>query len=129
MKILGIGVDIIDNIRIRLLLKNKGFISRIFSKNEILNSKKIINKTNFFSKRFAAKEALAKALGTGFRNNLNFKDIEISNDKLGKPYYLINNKIKRLIIKKKKVNNFELFLSISDEKEYSIAFTIIQKKT
>ena len=93
MKILGIGVDIIDNIRIRFLLKNKGFISRIFSKNEILNSKKIINKTNFFSKRFAAKEALAKALGTGFRNNLNFKDIEISNDKLGKPYYLINNKI------------------------------------
>ena len=129
MKILGIGVDIIDNIRIRLLLKDKSFISRIFSKNEILNSKKIINKTNFFSKRFAAKEALAKALGTGFRNNLNFKDIEISNDKLGKPYYLINNKIKRLIIKKKKVINFELFLSISDEKEYSIAFTIIQKKT
>ena len=129
MTILGIGVDIIDNIRISLLLKNKSFISRIFSKNEILNSKKIINKTNFFSKRFAAKEALAKALGTGFRNNLNFKDIEISNDKLGKPYYLINNKIKRLIIKKKKVNNFELFLSISDEKEYSIAFTIIQKKT
>ena len=129
MKIIGIGVDIINNIRIRLLLKNKSFISRIFSKNEILNSKKIINKTNFFSKRFAAKEALAKALGTGFRNNLNFKDIEISNDKLGKPYYLINNRIKRLIIKKKKVNNFELFLSISDEKEYSIAFTIIQKKT
>ena len=129
MKIIGIGVDIINNIRIRLLLKDKSFISRIFSKNEILNSKKIINKTNFFSKRFAAKEALAKALGTGFRNNLNFKDIEISNDKLGKPYYLINNKIKRLIIKKKKVNNFELFLSISDEKEYSIAFTIIQKKT
>ena len=129
MKIIGIGVDIINNIRIRLLLKDKSFISRIFSKNEILNSKKIINKTNFFSKRFAAKEALVKALGTGFRNNLNFKDIEISNDKLGKPYYLINNKIKRLIIKKKKVNNFELFLSISDEKEYSIAFTIIQKKT
>ena len=126
MKTLGIGVDIINNDRIKLLLKNKNFINRIFSKNEILISKKFLNKINFFSKRFAAKESLVKALGTGFRDNLNFKDIEIYNDKLGKPYYLVNPKMKRLIKKKKKVNNFELFLSISDEKEYSIAFTIIQ---
>ena len=90
-------------------------------------SKKIVNKTNFFSKRFAAKESFVKALGTGFRKNLNFKDIEINNDKLGKPYYLIKPKIKRLIKKINKVNNFELFLSISDEKDYSVAFTIIQK--
>ena len=94
---------------------------------EILVSKKILNKTNFFSKRFAAKEAFAKALGVGFRNNLNFKDIEIINDKLGKPYYLITNKIKNLIKRKKKVNNFKLFLSISDEKDYSVAFAIVQK--
>ena len=129
MKILGIGVDIIKNNRIKNSIKNHKFIDRIFSKNELELSVSSKNKIGYFSKRFAAKEAFAKALGTGFRNNLNFKDIEISNDKLGKPYYLINNKIKRLIIKKKKVNNFELFLSISDEKEYSIAFTIIQKKT
>ena len=87
-----------------------------------------MNKTNFFSKRFEAKESFAKALGTGFRNNLFYKDIEIINDKLGKPYYLTNNKIKKLIKKKKKINKFELFLSISDEKDYSIAFTIIQRK-
>ena len=49
--------------------------------------KNLNNKTNYFAKRFAAKEALSKALGTGFRNNLNFKDIEILNDNLGKPYY------------------------------------------
>ena len=127
MKTIGIGVDIIDNNRIRDLSKKKNFINRTFSKNEILISKKFSNKSNFFSKRFAAKEAFSKALGTGFRNNLNFKDIEIVNDKMGKPYYLINNKIKRLIKNKKKVNNFELFLSISDEKDYSVAFTIIQK--
>ena len=127
MKTLGIGVDMINNDRIKLLLKNKNFINRIFSKKEILISKKFLNKINFFSKRFAAKESLVKALGTGFRDNLNFKDIEIYNDKLGKPYYLVNPKMKRLIKKKKKVNNFELFLSISDEKDYSIAFTIIQK--
>ncbi len=128
MKTIGIGVDIIDNSRIKLLLKNKNFIKRTFSRKEIFFSKKIKNKVNFFSKRFAAKEAFVKALGTGFRDNLNFKDIEILNNKLGKPYYAINNKIKKLVRYKKKVKNFELFLSISDEKDYSVAFTIIQKK-
>ena len=53
--------------------------------------------------------------------------MQIANDKLGKPYYIISSKIKNLIKKKKKLKNFNLFLSISDEKEYSIAFTIIQK--
>ena len=127
MKTIGIGVDIVDNNRIKSLIKNKKFVNRIFSKKEITISKKYLNKTNFFSKRFAAKESFAKALGTGFRNNLNLKDIEIINDKLGKPYYLISPKIKKLIQKKKKTKNFQLFLSISDEKDYSVAFTIIQK--
>ena len=127
MKTIGIGVDIVDNNRIKFLIKNKKFINRIFSKKEITISKNYLNKTNFFSKRFAAKESFAKALGTGFRNNLNLKDIEIINDKLGKPYYLISPKIKKLIKKKKKIKNFQLFLSISDEKDYSVAFTIIQK--
>ncbi len=127
MKTVGIGVDIIDNKRFKKLIKDKKFINRIFSKKEISASKKKLNKINFFSNRFAAKESFAKALGTGFRNKLNFKDIEILNDKLGKPFYLINNKIKQIIKKNKKISNFELFLSISDEKDYSVAFTIIQK--
>ena len=127
MKTVGIGVDIIDNKRFKKLIKDNKFINRIFSKKEISASKKKLNKINFFSNRFAAKESFAKALGTGFRNKLNFKDIEIVNDNLGKPFYLINNKIKQIIKKNKKIANFELFLSISDEKDYSIAFTIIQK--
>ena len=127
MKTIGIGVDIVRNDRIKSLIKSKNFINRTFSKKEISMSKKILNKTNFFSKRFAAKESFAKALGTGFRNNLSFKDIEIINDKLGKPYYLTNDKITKLIRRKKRINKFELFLSISDEKDYSVSFTIIQK--
>jgi holo-[acyl-carrier protein] synthase len=127
MKIIGIGVDIIQNKRIHSSIKNKKFLNRIFHKSEILISKNIKNKTNYFSKRFAAKEAFAKALGTGFRDDLNFKDIQICNNKFGKPDYLISSKINNLIKKKKNVKNFNLFLSISDEKEYSIAFTIIQK--
>ena len=128
MKTLGIGIDIINNKRIRALINNKSFIDRTYSKSEIKLSKKIANKTNYFAKRFAAKESLAKAIGTGFRNGLNFKDIQILNNKFGEPYYLINKKIKSFINKKKSVKNFDLFLSISDEKDYSVAFTILQTK-
>tara|TARA_B100001057_G_C22132870_1_gene675192 strand:- start:71 stop:457 length:387 start_codon:yes stop_codon:yes gene_type:complete len=128
MKTLGIGVDIINNKRIRTLISNKSFINRIFGKSEIKLSKKISNKTNYFAKRFAAKESLAKSLGTGFRNNLSFKDIEILNDKRGKPYYFKTKKIDNIINKKFKVKKYDLFLSISDEKNYSIAFTILQKQ-
>ena len=70
MSTLGIGVDIIDNSRIKKSITNKKFVSRIFSNDEIIRSKKTLNKTAFFSKRFAAKEAFSKALGTGFRKGL-----------------------------------------------------------
>ena len=128
MRILGIGVDIIQNKRIKSSIKNKLFVSRTFGNKEIYFSKNTSDKTNYFAKRFAAKEALAKSIGTGFRNNLNFKDIQILNDKIGKPYYQKSKKIDKIINKKFKVKNYDLFLSISDEKEYSIAFTILQTK-
>tara|TARA_B100000902_G_C26964477_1_gene742166 strand:+ start:290 stop:676 length:387 start_codon:yes stop_codon:yes gene_type:complete len=128
MKILGIGVDIVQNKRIKSLVRKQAFINRTFGQNEIKVSKKILDKVNFFAKRFAAKESLAKSLGTGFRNDLNFKDIEILNDKIGKPYYLKSKKMSKIIKKKFKVKDFNLFLSISDEKEYSMAFTILQDK-
>ena len=128
MKILGIGVDIIENKRIKNSLKNTKFKIRIYDNKELKQSNLSKNKVNFFSKRFAAKEAFTKALGTGFRDNLNFKDIVIMNDTMGKPYYLITNKITKIIQKRFKVKNFDCFLSISDEKDYSTAFTIIQSK-
>ena len=128
MKILGIGVDVIQNKRIKNLINNKKFIKRTFGNNEVKFSKKIVDKTNYYAKRFAAKEAFAKSLGIGFRNNLNLKDIEILNDKIGKPYYLISKKINYIIKKKFKVKKYNLFLSISDEKDYSVAFTILQTK-
>ena len=128
MKILGIGVDIVENKRLKKSIKNKIFLLRLFTFLEIKNSKLIKDKSVYFSKKFAAKESFSKALGTGFRKGLNFKDIEILNDDLGKPYFKLNNKTKKIISKTLKVKNFDLFLSISDEKEYSIAFTIIQTK-
>ncbi len=127
MKTIGLGVDIVENKRIQKLIKNKKFISRIFSKKEIEISKKIKNKINYFAKRFAAKESLSKAIGTGFRKGLNFKDISIRNDKHGKPYYQLNNNVKKLIYSQFKVKKIKIFLSLADEKKYSIAFSVIHK--
>ncbi len=126
MKILGIGVDIIENNRIKKSIQNNKFKTRVYSSNELKLSKNVKNKVAYFSKRFAAKEAFSKALGTGFSENLNFKDIEIVNDKKGKPKYAKNKKIIKIVQKKYKIKKFNSFLSISDEKDYSTAFAIIQ---
>ena len=126
MKILGIGVDIIENNRIKNSLKNTKFKKRIYTDKELKQYVLSKNKNNYFSKRFAAKEAFAKALGTGFRMNLNFKDIEIIKDKMGKPEYVKTKKITKIVQKNFKVKNFNCFLSISDDKDYSTAFAIIQ---
>ena len=127
MKIIGTGVDIVENSRIKKSIANNSFLNRVFTNKEILISKKIKNKTLYFAKRFAAKEAFVKSLGTGFRYGLNLKDISIINDKLGKPSFFINKKIINLIKKRFKINSFNFFLSISDEKKYSIAFVVFQK--
>tara|TARA_B100000767_G_scaffold256502_1_gene263616 strand:- start:287 stop:673 length:387 start_codon:yes stop_codon:yes gene_type:complete len=128
MKILGIGVDIVENSRITKLLNNKLFIKRIFSNSEILIAKNIKDKKSFYAKRFAAKEAFVKSIGTGFREDLNFKNLSIINNKLGKPSFVIDEKIKKIIKKQFKTTAFNFFLSISDEKKYSIAYVILQKK-
>ena len=127
MKTIGIGVDIIENLRIKKSIKSPIFLKRVFSNKEILISKKIKNKTVYFAKRFAAKEALSKSLGTGFRDGLSFKNITIINDKLGKPSFYLDNKVKLLIKKRFSIKSFNFLLSISDEKKYSLAFVIFQK--
>jgi holo-[acyl-carrier protein] synthase len=128
MQILGIGVDIVEKNRIKKSLTNKLFIKRIFTNSEILLAKNKKNKISFYSNRFAAKEAFSKSIGTGFRENLNFSDLSIKNDKLGKPKFVITDKIKKLIKKKFKITKFDFLLSISDEKKYSIAYVLFQKK-
>ena len=127
MKIIGAGVDIVENSRIKKSILNNSFLNRVFTNEEIVISKNMKNKSSYFAKRFAAKEAFVKSLGTGFRNGFNFKDISIINDKLGKPSFFISKKIKNMIQKKFKIKSFNFFLSISDEKKYSIAFVIFQK--
>ena len=119
---IGLGIDIIDNRRIQKTIDRFGnkFIEKYFSMNEINKSNQRKNSVNYFAKRYAAKEACAKALGTGFSKRINWKDIEIMNDMNGKPYInLYNNALRRL----KEISNKEcnILLSLSDEKNYSIA--------
>tara|TARA_Y100000746_G_C15259723_1_gene349129 strand:+ start:161 stop:550 length:390 start_codon:yes stop_codon:yes gene_type:complete len=128
MDIIGNGVDIVENKRIEKSLKIKGFIKRIFTKSEINKSKKLKNRTSYFAKRFAAKEAFVKSIGEGFRNDINFNDINVVNDKKGRPLIYISNNIKKFIKKKFKLNKYKIYLSLSDEKMHSIAFVIINKK-
>ena len=127
LNIFGVGTDIVKNSRIKKLIKNKKFINRIFTSSEIKDSKKINQKVLFFSKRFAAKEAFVKSLGTGFSHNINFKDINVSKKRSGKPYLTLSNKLKNILKRKLKLKKVKIFLSLSDEREYSVAYVITQK--
>ena len=127
MKIFGIGVDIVQNNRFKKLLKKKNFVKRICSQKELHVFKNKKNKISYLSKRFSAKEAFVKSLGIGFRHNLCFTDISILNDKKGKPYFLFSKRLKDILKKKYKLNNFKAHLSLSDEKKHSISYVVLQK--
>ena len=127
LNIFGVGTDIVKNNRIKKLIKNQKFINRIFTTTEIKDANKIKQKVLFFSKRFAAKEAFVKSLGTGFTHNINFKDINISNKKGGKPFITLSNHLKIILKRKLKLKKVKIFLSLSDEREYSVAYVITQK--
>ena len=126
MNILGLGIDIVEISRIKKNMNNKLFINRVFTKHEIINAD-TKNTVSYYSKRFAAKEAFVKALGTGFRDQINFNNIEIKNDKLGKPYINTNSKLNNIIEKIFKIKKYNVYLSVSDEKNYAIANVIITK--
>ena len=125
MNIFGIGTDIVSVERIKKSLKNKNFINRVFNEKEILKCKKINNSTNCYAKRFAAKEAFSKALGTGISNGINFNEIVILNKKSGKPYINIIGQTKKILKRKFKKKKSTISLSLSDEKQYAVAFVTI----
>ena len=125
MKILGIGVDIIKNDRIRKLIKSNKFKSRIYTAREIKLSKKTKNKIAFFSKRFAAKEAAAKALGTGFRNGVFWRDLEVTNLPSGKPMITFHGNSQLQLKKIANDKEPDISLTITDEFPYAQAIVTI----
>mgnify|MGYP001357329244 FL=1 len=127
MSIIGIGVDIVSNKRLKKLIKSKNFIERVFTSYEQKCSKSLKNKLNYYSKRFAAKEAFSKATGLGISKNLHFKNIEVKRNKNGKPLINLESSTTKYLKKKFRVKGFKTNLSLSDEKNYSIAYVIIEK--
>ena len=126
MKIFGIGTDIINIKRMEKSFRNnKTFKNRIFSKKEISYCDKKNNPYPFYAKRFAAKEALSKALGTGIRKGINFKDIEVLNDNFGKPSIRLKASTGDFLKKKIKTKKYSIYLSLSDDVPWAQATVII----
>jgi len=127
MNIFGIGTDIVNIKRMEKLLRRNGdaFKKKIFSKNEIIYCEKKKNPYPFYAKRFAAKEALSKALGTGIRKGINFKNIEISNNKFGKPSIKLSGSTASFLKKKIKAKKYSIYLSLSDDEPWAQATAII----
>jgi len=127
MRIFGIGTDIVNINRMEHSLKKHGFSfkNRIFSKKEISYCEKKKNSSSFYAKRFAAKEAFTKALGTGIRKGVNLKNIEITNNVYGKPLILLKGNLSRYLKKKIKSSKYDIHLSLSDDKPWAQATVII----
>ena len=127
--IYGIGTDLINSERVEKLLNKFGekFLFKVFSNEEIDNSKNSYNKALYFSKRFAGKEAFWKAISPNNEKTLHFNEIEILSNVNGKPYVnligMTKNKVSNL---EKSLNcRFNFHISISDEKPNALAFVII----
>ena len=125
MKLFGVGTDIIRVNRIKQSLKNKLFLTRIFSDEEIIKCNRTKKNSNCLAKRFAAKEAFSKALGTGISKGINFNEIIVLNEKSGKPYIKLINKTKKIVERKLKKKIYKISLSVADEKDYAVAFVTI----
>lgn len=125
MNILDIGIDIVEIERVeRALQRNKKFLDKLFTKEEIDYFKSKGLKTETIAGNFSAKEAISKALGTGIRN-FNFKDIEILRDKKGKPIVKTYNNLREICID---YNVLEIKVSISHSKNYAVANAIVMVK-
>ena len=123
--IYGIGIDIIDIRRIKRVINKYGnrFKKKCFHEHEIIKSEARFNSVESYAKRYAAKEACAKALGTGLARGVFWKDIEVRNNQYGKPYIILHNNAKKFI----KKSNDKIVLSLTDEKDFAIANVIIFK--
>ena len=125
--ILTNGIDIIDIRRIKKTLDTFGdkFKKRCFSPNEIIRSENTIKSSESYAKRYAAKEVCAKALGTGLARGVFWKDIEVYNDKCGKPKIKLHKNALKFFQKITKNSKASIEVSLSDEFNYAIANVII----
>ena len=128
--IFGSGIDIIDIRRIKKTISKYDykFKNKCFHKNEINKSESRFKSVETYAKRYAAKEACAKALGTGLARGVFWKDIEIKNNKYGKPQIKLHNNALKFLKKLTKKKDYSIEVSLSDERNYAIANVIIYEK-
>lgn len=127
MSILGIGTDLVEVARIEAIWKRFGmnFARRILTQSEVEDLQQTKNPVSFLAKRFAAKEALAKALGTGFRpQGILLTEIGVKNDGLGRPHLEFSGNTQAEI---ERQGVLEAHLSLSDEREYALAFVVLER--
>ena len=127
--IIGHGIDLIDIRRVEKTINKFGnrFINRIFTKGEIIRSDNRNKRIESYAKRFAAKEACSKALGTGFRSGVYWRDIEVVNEKTGKPILkLTGGAYKRLEKLIPYNSSYNISLSITDDYPWAQANVIIE---
>ena len=122
MAVIAVGTDICDVQRIKKIEEKHGqrFLQKVFTGKEISYCLKKVTKHTSLAARFAAKEALLKALGTGLRSGLQWKEIEIENDVLGKPFFRFYGETKKIL------EGRSVFLSLSHTDENAVAFVIIE---
>ncbi|MBQ1180661.1 MAG: holo-ACP synthase [Treponema sp.] len=122
--IFGIGVDITAVKRFEKWVNSPDMIERFFNEKEIKSGKSLSAVCQHYAVRFAAKEAFSKALGTGI-SGFNLKDVYITNDEFGKPIINVQNSAEEIL--KNRCQNYKLHVSLSHEKEYAIAYVIIEE--
>jgi holo-[acyl-carrier protein] synthase len=124
--IFGIGTDIVRVSRIQKSLDRYGerFARRILARQELDDFQRTLHPARFLARRFAAKEAVVKAYGTGFTQGMTFQDIVVSHDTAGKPLLLLSGRALEL---QREMGIGEQFISISDEQEYAVAFVTLLK--
>ncbi|ABL02360.1 holo-acyl-carrier-protein synthase [Candidatus Ruthia magnifica str. Cm (Calyptogena magnifica)] len=123
--IYGVGIDIINIKRVEhILSKNKqSFVKRVLSEHEQALFANKGDSAAYCAKRFAAKEAFAKALGTGIGKIISFQDLTVRNNENGKPNFFLSEKLRLYLVNK---NIKQAHLSLSDEKFNTVAFVILE---
>ena len=126
MAIVGLGSDIAEIERIEKALSRSGdaFAERILTPQELAVFTSLKQKGRYLAKRFAAKEAAAKALGTGIAKGVGFQQIEVSNNQFGKPELVFNGAAQALC---EQLGVSSQFISISDERDYAVATVVLER--
>ena len=124
--IFGIGTDIVDINRIKSMDSSSAFANKILSENEIkvFSDLEEGKQAIYLSKQFAGKEAISKAIGTGISGDIKFKEIEILRDERGRPIFNPVENLKDILAN---LGITKTHVSLSDEKDYAIAFAILEK--